>query len=52
MFGKLSERKSLLLIFMAVGLLFLGASAARAGDQMSLHVLFTGSVSGRVEPSG
>jgi hypothetical protein len=52
MFENLLHRKGLLLIFFALGLLYWGASAAQASDAISLHVLFTGNVGGRVEPSG
>ena len=52
MLGKLFEREELLMILFALGLLILCASAAQARDQMSLHVLFTGNVNGRMEPSG
>jgi hypothetical protein len=51
MLGKLLGRKNLLLFFIG-GLLFLGSSTAQAQGQMSLHVLFTGDVKGRLEPSG
>jgi hypothetical protein len=47
-----SERRGLLPIALAAGLLVLSSAAAHAGDQKSLHVVFTGGVEGRLEPSG
>lgn len=48
----LAERRGILLVLFALSLLFLSSSVARAREQMSLHVLFTGNVGGRLEPSG
>jgi hypothetical protein len=47
-----SERKKLPLLFFAAALLFSCSTAVSARDEMSFHVLFTGSVTGGVEPSG
>jgi len=52
MLGNLFGRKELLTILLAAGVLILCVSVAQARDPMSLHVLFTGNVSGRMEPSG
>jgi hypothetical protein len=48
----LSERKRLMFILFAASLFFLSLTGAYARDQMSIHVLFTGNVGGRLEPSG
>ena len=47
-----SEGKGLLLIVFAAGLLLLSSAAAHGEDQKSIHVLFTGGVEGRLEPTG
>jgi hypothetical protein len=49
---KMFRRTEVLLILGALGLLLLSSVAVHARDPMSLHVLFTGSVSGKLEPSG
>lgn len=48
----LTERKRLLYILFALSLFFLSLTCSYAGDLLSIHVLFTGNVSGRLEPSG
>ena len=48
----LSERKKLLFILFALNLFVLSLTGAYARDPMSIHVLFTGNVGGRLEPSG
>jgi hypothetical protein len=47
-----SERKKLPLLFFAAALLVSCSTAVAARDEMSIHVLFTGDVSGAVEPIG
>ncbi len=49
---KLFRRTGKLLILGVLGVIMFSAMAVHARDPMTFHVLFTGNVTGRVEPSG
>jgi hypothetical protein len=52
MFREIWTRKDVLLMFLVAGSVLLGAGALWGSQPSSIHVLFTGGVTARLEPSG